>query len=101
MRMDRDERDGLDPEGADDPHTEIDTGEPIAQLRDLALSTSPRFLSRVRGRIDRRLLWRDVAVFSLSGLAHTTFEYLAMFFHFLQPGDHGDEREGGDGADPD
>lgn len=75
-----------DPEFVDSiDDDEIDTGEPVDQLRDLALTVSPEFCVRVRGTIGRRVLWSDLATFTSEAFGYTALEHLSMLFHYLQP----------------
>lgn len=51
---------GGDPPGGTSGETgDEELGEPIAELRDVALPLSDRFADRVRGRIERRVLTGD------------------------------------------
>jgi hypothetical protein len=57
-----------------------DTGEPIHLLGSLALEPELGFMSRLRGRIQRRTLVSDVATFSWSAMAHALLEYMLALF---------------------
>lgn len=95
---------GRSEETGDLTDDEIDTGEPIEPLRDLALSPGPQFFARVRGTIGRRVLWSDLATFTSEAFGYATLEHLAMFFHFVRipdPVEESPEKPRNDNGDGD
>jgi hypothetical protein len=77
------------PEGVEDMD---DAGEPIHLLGSLTLEPELGFMSRLRGRIQRRTLVSDVATFSWSAMAHALLEYLPALFGVI--GGSQDRRDG-------
>jgi len=63
--------------GADGADEDPDLGPPVAELRDVSLSLGDRFVGRVRGRIERRMLTGEVV--ELLCVAPVT-----MFLEFLR-----------------
>jgi len=62
---------------------DIDTGEPIRELRELTEAPRAGFLQRVRNSIHRRVLAADTIDFSLHVLLVTLREYLNLFMQTL------------------
>lgn len=63
---------------------EVDTGQPIAELADIAEEPSPGFLRRLWGRIDRRRLGGDLADLTWQGVLSVVIEYLGMVLEVLK-----------------
>ena len=72
---------------------DVDTGEPVELLAGLRQTPTTGFLSRVRGRIQRRHLAADTADFSLAGMAFVALVLLTILFQAFRPLDRaeGDE----------
>lgn len=82
-----------------DPHedspegTDVDPGEPIAELADLRESPPPAFIRRVVDGVDRRLLGGAAMDLPWFGLSEVILEYLTILFGFLGKGDQGGDDE--------
>lgn len=57
-----------------------DLGEPVAELRDVALPLTDRFTERVRGRIERRVLTGDILELFWSAPLTMLLEFLRWPF---------------------
>lgn len=72
------------PGGARPPDPEPpDTGEPIAELADLAHPASRSFFDRVRGRLQRRMVGGHFASLAWHGVAAVLLEFLKLIFGLL------------------
>lgn len=66
-----------------------DTGEPIAELAELAAPIPAGFMERVRRRIDRRETGSQVLSLTWYGAAAVFFEFLRFFFEPFESKDRG------------
>jgi len=73
--------------GSDEPTNETGAGAagPVRRVADLEIEPDPAFGERLRRRIHRRLLAGDLAVLSLSGLAHAFVEYVTALCGLFLP----------------
>ena len=62
---------------------EIDPGEPIQELADLALLISPEFIPRLFRRFERRLLTVDLLDLNQVGIREMFLEYWHLVASFL------------------
>ena len=62
----------------------VDTGEPIAELADVAEDPAPGFVNRLWGRIERRRLGGELADLTWQGLVAIVVEYLGVVFDLLR-----------------
>ncbi len=61
-----------------------DLGAPVTELRDLSFPLDARFSDKVRGRIERRLLARELLDLAWSGPLAVVLEFLKAPFEFLK-----------------
>jgi hypothetical protein len=69
---------------------DLELGEPVAELRQLAEHPSPGFMTRIRNSINRRLFAAESLDFGLMAFFQTFFEYLKSLIQaFGEQGQHG------------
>ena len=77
-----------EPGTPEDPtlNEDMDTGEPIAMLLDLAEEPVPGFVGRIRGALQRRLLASQLADLSWFTPVLVFLEYLKVIFGIFEVG---------------
>lgn len=69
-----------DYDDTDESNRPIDTGEPIAALRDLQEPASDSFMGSLHGRIQRRLLAADIGRLTWTGVIEVVVEFFNLIF---------------------
>ncbi len=72
---------------------DIDPGEPIAELADLAEPAPQSLLGRVRAGIDRKVFGSQLLDLTGPVLGHTLMEFLSMIFEFFSSGKAENDQE--------
>lgn len=65
--------DGTEPH---DPNDDAALGPPVTELRDVSLAVGDRFVTRVRGRIERRVLTGDLLELAWNAPLTVVLEFL-------------------------
>ncbi|MFN0152434.1 MAG: hypothetical protein ACKVU1_17145 [bacterium] len=63
-----------------DPMSPTDDDEPLSEIASLVESPSPRFLTRIRDRIHRRVLGNQLAELSFGPVSTVFVEFLTALF---------------------
>ena len=71
----------------------IDTGEPIAFLRDLEEPVSDSFMGALHGRIQRRLLAADIGRMTWGGVIAVVVEFFNLIFGLVGVRDPDEPKE--------
>lgn len=61
-----------------------DESPPVAELAALGVEPSPQFLTRVRGRLERRLLTSHLLDLSVAGTLHVAVELTGLIVGLVQ-----------------
>lgn len=75
----------------DEPRDDIDTGRPIAALRDLVPEETPGFFDRLRKKIDRRIVTHEFVSLGWDVPRLVLKEFLEFVFQWFQPAPSGGE----------